>query len=180
MIAKARAGDREALGELVAVCWHPVYRLICHKTGSAEDAQEITQETFFRAFRSLSGYRQTETKFTTYLGRIALNLVTDFWRKKGRTPIVTDLTEQQQLLSAELDPGEQLVQQETRQTLADALKELPDDQRQVIELRIITGLPVKETSTAMGKSEAAIKMLQQRALKSLRQKLLDRGVFEAR
>ena len=178
LIAKARTGDREALDELVAACWHPIYRLISYKTGSPDDAQEITQETFFRAFRSLSGYRQTDASFTTYLGRIAINLVTDFWRKKNRTPLTNDIMEHQHHLASGVDPGEQVIQQETRQSLLDALKELPDEHRQVIELRIIVGLSVRETATSMDKTEAAVKMLQQRALKNLRQKLLDRGAIE--
>ena len=180
LIAKAKTGDREALAEIVATCWHPVYRLISYKTGCPDEAQELTQETFFRAFRSFSDYHQAETRFTTYLGRIALNLITDFWRKRGRSPAFTDITEHQHLADGGPDPGEQLVQKETRQNLQDALSELPDDQRQVVELRIIAGLPVREAAAAMDKTEAAVKMLQQRALKNLRQKLLDRGALEER
>ena len=180
LIEKAKTGDRTALGELVAACWHPVYRLISRKTGNPEDAQEITQETFFRAFRSLSDYRQTEARFTTFLSRIALNLVTDFWRKKGRSPSISDIDDHPALAASGPDPGEQVVLQETRQSLTEALKELPAEQRQAIELRIIAGLPVKEAAIAMDKTEAAVKMLQQRALKNLRQKLLDRGAIEDR
>lgn len=180
LIVKAQAGDRAALGQLVAACWQPVYRLISQKVGSPEDAQEITQETFFRAFRALSGYRPAEAKFTTYLGRIALNLVTDFWRRQGRVPAVTDIAGQQHQLSGGADPGEQVVAGETREQLASALQELPEDQRRVVELRILAGLPVRDTAVALNKTEAAIKMLQQRALKSLRQKLQDRGVVADR
>ena len=178
LIAKAQNGNRAALDELVAACWQPVYRLISQRTGNPEDAQEMTQETFFRAFRSLSGYHPTEAKFSTFLGRIALNLVTDFWRRKGRSPAVADIADHQHHLSDGADPGEQVVAQETRQNLIDALQELPDEQRQVIELRILAGLPVKEAATALRKTEAAVKMLQQRALKNLRQKLQDRGAVE--
>lgn len=178
LIEKAQAGDRTALGELVANCWPIVYRLISQKTQSPEDAQEITQETFFRAFRSLSNFQPRDAKFTTYLGKIALNLVTDFWRRKGRSPVVFDIADHQRHLTDGSDPSERLVTQETRQQLIEALKLLPQEQRQVIELRIIAGLPVKDTAISMKKSDAAIKMLQQRALKNLRQHLQDRGVVE--
>jgi len=178
LIEKAQAGDRDALNELVADCWQGVYRLISYKTHSPEDAQEITQETFFRAFRSLSTYQKTDTRFTTYLGRIATNLVTDFWRKKGRTPVIADIADYQYQVSDGTEPGELIIDNETREDLASALRTLPDEQRQVIELRILAGLPVKETADAMNKSEAAVKMLQQRALKNLRHELLDKGVLE--
>ena len=73
---------------------------------------------------------------------------------------------------------ETVVNRETSETLAILLYELPDEQRRVIELRILAGLPVREVAVAMDKSEAAIKMLQQRALKNLRGKLQDRGALE--
>jgi RNA polymerase sigma-70 factor (ECF subfamily) len=178
LIDRAQAGDRDALDEIVAECWQGVYRLISYKTHSPEDAKDIAQETFFRAFRSLPTYKRSETRFSTYLGRIAVNLVTDFWRKKGRSPNVTDISDYQNSLSDGLDPGDDAVRQETNSALAAALKELSDEQRQVIELRILAGLPVKDTAEAMKKSEAAVKMLQQRALKNLREILAEKGVVD--
>lgn len=178
LIEKAKTGDREALDEIVSDCWQPLYRFISYKTGRPDEAQDIVQETFYRAFRSLSSYQNTEARFSTWLGRIAANLITDLWRKNGRTPIMKDISGYSNQLMGGESPLEELVSQETQETVATLLNELPDEQRQVIELRILAGLPVKEVATAMGKSEAAIKMLQQRALKNLRKMLLDRGVLE--
>jgi len=178
LIDKAKAGDRDALNELISLCWQPVYRFVSYKTGSPEDAQEITQETFIRAFRSLPRYQKTGAMFKTYLDRIALNLITDFWRKKGRTPAVVELAEYQQPIAVDDQPEAQAVSREMSEAIASVLKELPNEQRQTVEFRIIAGLPVRETAIAMGKSEAAIKMLQQRALKNLRVLLLDRGIIE--
>ena len=175
LIEKAKAGDKTALGELVSDCWQPLYRFVSYKLGSADEAQDITQETFFRAFRSLASYQKTDSRFGTYLGRIASNLITDLWRKKGRTPIIHDISDQQELLSGGENPAETLVTLETKETLVALLAELPAEQRQVIEYRILAGLPVKEVAIALDKSEAAIKMLQQRALKTLREKLLAKG-----
>lgn len=178
LIEKAKAGDRDALGEIVADCWQPLYRFISYKTGNADEAQDIVQETFFRAFRSLGSYQKSETRFLTWLGRIATNLITDEWRKKDRTPIMNDISMQQNILTNGEDPSEVVVNQETKEMLATLLTKLPDDQRRVIELRILAGLPVKDTAIAINRSEAAIKMLQQRALKNLREMLLDRGALE--
>ena len=175
LIEKAKAGDKTALGDLVSDCWQPLYRFVSYKLGSADEAQDITQETFFRAFRSLSSYQKTDSRFGTYLGRIASNLITDLWRKKSRTPIFQEISEQPCLPSGDNNPAELLVTLETKETLAVLLAELPLEQRQVIEYRILAGLPVKEVATAMDKSEAAVKMLQQRALKTLREKLLAKG-----
>ena len=178
LIIKAKNGDRDALTQIVSDCWRPLYRFISYKTGKPEEAQDIVQETFFRAFRSLSSYQMTETKFSTWLGRIAANLITDAWRKQGRTPVMQNLDETQNIHAGDLDPAEQVIQAETRKKLAAIVMELPAEQRQVIEMRILAGLPLKEAAVAMNKSEAAVKMLQQRALKALRAKMLEQGVLE--
>lgn len=179
LLGRAQAGDREALNELVSIYWHPVYRFVSYKTGNPEDAQELTQETFYRAFRALPTFRQTGATFKTYLNHIALNLVRDFWRKKGRGPQVVDIANVPDAETADDLPEVQAIKQERRQALTRVLQELPDDQRQAVELRIIAGLPVRDAALAMGKSEAAIKMLQQRALKALRVLLADHGITEA-
>jgi len=175
LIEKAKTGDKAALAELVSNCWQPLHRFIVHKIGSADEAQDVAQETFYRAFRSLSNYKKTDSRFTTYLGRIATNLITDMWRKKGRSPVNSDFDDSQGQLADGENPADLLVARETKATLAAALAELPSEQRQVIEYRILAGLPVKEVAIALDKSEAAIKMLQQRALKNLREKLLAKG-----
>lgn len=177
LIEKAKTGDRDALGELVATCWQPLYRFISYKTGNLAEAGDLTQETFCRAFRALPQYQNNETRFGTWLGRIAQNLISDLWRKNGRSPVIEDLSLHQHILADDENPAEAMVDKETRETLLSVLEEIPIEQRQVVELRIIAGLPVKEVAIAMKKTEAAVKMLQQRALKNLRGKLLNRGAL---
>lgn len=176
LLDRAQAGDREALNELVSIYWHPVYRFVSYKTGNPEDAQELTQETFFRAFRALPTFQKTDATFKTYLNHIAFNLVRDFWRKKGRSPQIVDITNIHEAEAEDDQPEAQALRQEKREAFAKVLRQLPDDQRQAVELRIVAGLPVRDTAMAMGKSEAAVKMLQQRALKSLRVLLVDHGI----
>ena len=179
MIARAQEGDREALNELIAGYWSPVYRLLSYKTGNLEDAQELTQETFFRAFNSLARYKSTGATFKAYLDRIAINLANDFWRKRARTPAMVDIADYQGGVGETELPEAQAVDNETRAAIESVLLELPDEQRIVVELRIINGLPVRQVAIAMEKTEPAIKMLQQRALKNLRKLLLERKVIES-
>lgn len=179
LILDAKNGDREALNILIETYWQPVYRLVCYKVGNSEDAQELTQDTFLRAFRSLERYQDTGAAFKTYLGRIALNLVTDFWRKKGRAPQIVDIAEYQEPLSDSADrPEEAAISAEQQQEISRLISSLPSDQRQAVELRIIAGLSVREAANIMGKTEPALKMLQQRALKNLRKLCIERGIIE--
>jgi len=177
LIAKAQQGDKAALEQLIARYWQPVFRLACLKTGNGEDAQEITQETFLKAFRALPGYRETDASFKTYLGRIALNLITDFWRKKGRSPQVVALADFQEPLADPAPlPEDSALSSERRESIGRMVAMLPAEQRQAVELRIFASLSVEETARVMGKTEAAVKMLQQRALRNLRRLFAEHGI----
>lgn len=177
LIAKAQQGDKAALEQLIAGYWQPVYRLACLKTGNGDDAQEIAQETFLKAFRALPGYRETNASFKTYLGRIALNLITDFWRKKGRSPQVVALADFQEPLADPAPlPEDSALSRERRESIGRVVALLPDEQRRTVELRIFAALSVQETARLMGKTEAAVKMLQQRALRNLRRLFDEHGI----
>ncbi|MDU4960517.1 MAG: RNA polymerase sigma factor [Sporomusaceae bacterium] len=169
LIAAAQAGDRAALNELIGFHWKPVYQFIVYKIGNAHDAQDIAQETFLRAFRALPRYQEGKATFRTYLGRIALNLITDYWRRQGRTPSTVDVADYRGLLEDPAEkPEDRLMQRERQQEVAAALAKLPQEQRRAVELRLLHGMSVQDTAGRLNKSEAAVKMLQQRALANLR------------
>jgi RNA polymerase sigma-70 factor (ECF subfamily) len=177
LIAKAQQGDKAALEQLISRYWQPVFRLACLKTGNGEDAQEITQETFLKAFRALPGYRETNASFKTYLGRIALNLITDFWRKKGRSPQIVALADFQEPLADPAPlPEDSALSRERRESIGRLVAMLPAEQRRTVELRIFAALSLQETARLMGKTEAAVKMLQQRALRNLRRLFDEYGI----
>ncbi|HWR06855.1 RNA polymerase sigma factor [Sporomusa sp.] len=177
MIAKAREGDRAALNALVSSHWPSMYRLALAKTGNPEDAQEIAQDTFLRALAALPRYKETNATFKTYLSRIALNLIIDYYRKRGRAPQVVDIAEYNEpIIDPDSRPEESAVNAEWRGEVLGLLARLPAEQRQVIELRIIQGLSVADAARIMGKSGAAIKMLQQRALKKLKDLFTEHGL----
>ncbi|WP_054259039.1 RNA polymerase sigma factor [Propionispora sp. 2/2-37] len=179
LIEKAKDGDREALNSLILQYWQPVYRLIYNKLGNEEDAKELTQDTFMKALRALPQYKVGDTAFKAYLGRVASNLVIDFWRKQGRTPGIADIADYQEVLSDSAEkPEDYALRFERQQEIAGLVDSLPDEQRQTIRLRVILGLSVKDAALMMDKTEAAVKMLQQRALKNLRRLYLNVNLAE--
>ena len=178
LIKKAKEGDREALNTLVSCYWQPIYRLIYSKLGNEDDAKELTQDTFMNAFRSLPRYKIIDVSFKSYLGRIAINLVTDFWRRKGRTPQLVNINEYQEpIVDVMENPEEYILRHEWQEQMANLVESLPDEQRQAVKLRVILGLSVRDAAVQMNKTEPAIKMLQQRALKNLRKMCLDIGIL---
>lgn len=177
LLAAAQGGDRAALDQLLRSHWQPIYQFITYKIGNQHDAQDIAQETFIRAFRALSRYRETNASFRTYLGRIALNLIADYWRRLGRTPQTVDVADYRGLLEDSSDkPEEQAVKHERQQEVAQVMAQLPAEQRRVVEMRIMQGLSIQETAVQMNKTEAAVKMLQQRALTNLRKLFKDNDI----
>lgn len=178
LITKAKSGDREALNTLVSCYWQPVYRMMYNKLGNEDDAKDLTQETFMKAFRSLPQYKILDVPFKSYLGRIAINLVTDFWRKKGRTPQIANIAEyQESILDIRGNPEEYTLRLEGQEQIANLVESLPEEQCQTVKLRIIVGLSIRDVALQMNKTESAIKMLQQRALKNLRKMCLDIGIL---
>ncbi len=169
LISAAQAGDRAALNTLLSSHWQPIYQFVLYKVGNQHDAQDIAQETFIRAFRALSRYQERNASFRTYLGRIALNLIADHWRRLGRAPQTVDIADYRGLLEEATDsPEDWVLKSERQKEVAGALAQLPVDQKRVVEMRLLIGLSVQETAARMQKTEAAVKMLQQRALGNLR------------
>ena len=163
LITQAKGGDREALNTLVSRYWQPIYMLIYCKIGNEDDAKEITQDTFMNAFRSLPRYKVLGVSFKSYLGRIAINSVTDFWRKKGHAPKFVNLNKyQESIIDIREKPEEYTIWLEGEEQIVNLVESLPEEQCRAVKLRVILGLSVRDVAVQMNKTEPAIKMLQQR------------------
>src|SRR6266481_1821300 len=87
LVARSLRGDPESFNELILRWERPIYALAYRTIGREEDARDVCQETFLRAFRALPAFRG-QAKFSSWLYRIALNLCRDWIRRERRTPIV--------------------------------------------------------------------------------------------
>src|SRR5881398_3941727 len=87
LVARSRTGDTESFNQLVRRWERPIFALAYRVIGREEDARDVTQETFLRAFRALPGFKG-DAKFSSWLYRIALNLCRDWMRRNRRAPVV--------------------------------------------------------------------------------------------
>src|SRR6266853_381734 len=87
LVARSRTGDTESFNQLVRRWERPIFALAYRTLGREEDARDVTQETFLRAFRALPGFKG-DAKFSSWLYRIALNLCRDWMRRDRRAPMV--------------------------------------------------------------------------------------------
>src|ERR1700692_4426401 len=87
LVARSKTGDNESFNQLVKRWERPIFALAYRTLGREEDARDVTQETFLRAFRALPGFKG-DAKFSSWLYRIALNLCRDWMRRDRRAPRV--------------------------------------------------------------------------------------------
>ena len=181
IIEQVLAGDSNAFGDLVEAYQQRVYNLALRMCGNPDDAFDLSQEAFFRAWRGLSGF-QFESAFSTWLFRLTSNVCLDWLRAKRRRPTVSlstvdDEGEEQQL---ELpDPGkspeEILMAAEEREALAKAMNSLPVEYREILTLRAINDLSYTEIAEILKIREGTVKSRLSRARLALRNKLLQNG-----
>ena len=163
MVRAVLDGDPEAYRVLVERYERRIYHVVYGMVRSQEDARDLAQDCFVRAFQNLHRFR-LESKFYTWLCRIAMNLSIDHLRKmKHRSHAAFDdergASEGAQVvrLSSRRDnPSENVARQQVYRQIMDAVESLPDDQKQVLVLREIEDMPYKEIADILGIPEGTV------------------------
>jgi len=175
LVAKSVGGDAESFNELILRWERPIYVLAYRTIGREEDARDVCQETFLRAFRALPGFRG-QAKFSSWLYRIALNLCRDWMRRERRAPTVQppegiDLLD----LAAAAEPSESIEDLVARKDLARAVERvmarLPEEQRTAIILKEFHGLTFREIADLVGCPLSTVKTRLYQGLTVLRREL---------
>jgi RNA polymerase sigma-70 factor, ECF subfamily len=175
LVARSKTGDIDSFNQLVKRWERPIFALAYRTLGREEDARDVTQETFLRAFRALSGFKG-DAKFSSWLYRIALNLCRDWIRKERRTPVVAapEGVEIEELV-AERGPVESVEELAARAELsrevAKAMQHLPPEQRQAIILKEYHGLTFQEIADLMKCPLSTVKTRVYQGLSTLRKQL---------
>ncbi len=171
LVEEARGGDGDALDQLVRVTYAGTYTLAYRLTGNDDDARDVVQEAYLRAYRGLRRFRG-ESQFTTWLYRITANCSATLLAKRARAA-AESLSDDAPLVDgrAEHDPELRAAGEDDRARIAGALAVLPWRLRQVIVLRDIYDLPHGSIATELGISEAAAKVRLHRARRQLRELL---------
>jgi len=172
-------GDAESFNQLIVRWERPIYALAYRVIGREEDARDVCQETFLRAFRAIGGFRG-QSKFSSWLYRIALNLCRDWIRRERRAPVVqapegVDLVD----LASAREPVESIEDLVARHDLsrrvARAMAVLPEEQRTAIILKEYHGLTFQEIATLVGCPLSTVKTRLYQGLVVLRRELSRAG-----
>jgi RNA polymerase sigma-70 factor (ECF subfamily) len=170
LVTLARGGDEEAIGALYDLHCQAIFRYFQARLGHQQSAEDLTGEVFRRMLTGLPGYRGIDLPFRAWLFRIAHNLLIDHYRRESGHTMVP-LKETENASEEESDPVTAVEQRLTMEHAFHALSDLEPSQRDALALRFLSGLSLKETAFAMGKTEDAIKALQRRGLTALRLRL---------
>ena len=163
IVQQVLEGNTNAFEELVLEYEKKVYNVALRILGNSEDAADMTQEAFIKAFNSLSGFRG-DSKFSVWLTRIVSNLCLDFLRSRSRRPTVSlsvedDEGDDVQLDIADVSQSPELLLERslTRESVRRGLKALPEDYREILLLREIQGLSYDEIAEALNIEVGTVK-----------------------
>ena len=175
LVARSMGGDHDSFNQLILRWERPIYALAYRTIGREEEARDVCQETFLRAFRALPKFRR-EAKFSSWIYRIALNLCRDWARKERRAPVVQapedmDLIE----MAAAAEPSESIEDLVARKDLTRvveaAMALLPEEQRTAIVLKEYHGLTFQEIAELQGCPLSTVKTRLYQGLTVLRREL---------
>ena len=166
LILQAKKGDAEAFGTLYDTYAPAIYRFVLFKVGSKSDAEDVTHQVFLKAWKSMKKYRDEGHPFSSWLYRIAQNTIIDHYRSTRTHRDIDTLPED---ALAETPGFEESVDRGLRaEVVHRAIRELDDMSQNVLLMKFVNDLSNKEISATLQKSEGAIRVIQHRALKQLK------------
>lgn len=183
LIRRAQQGDNGAFEALLLLHQKKVYNLCLRMSANPDDALDLSQEAFLRAWRSLGQY-QFEASFSTWLFRLTSNICIDFLRRKKRrqetslTESYDDSDEGAELSVPDAQPGpeQQAMTNETKIELARAMEQLSPEHREILQLRVIEDLQYEQIADILGVRVGTVKSRLARARLSFR-KILKAGNY---
>jgi RNA polymerase sigma-70 factor (ECF subfamily) len=175
-VAQAQAGDQDAFGLLVERHSIRLFQMVYRMTGNEQDAEDVVQETFLRAYKQLNRF-ESRAGFGTWLHRIAANCSLDFLRKRKRQdqhvdPVELEAEEPMSTLSSHAPPpDDQVFHLEVQQKIEAVMGQLTPMERTAFVLRHFEGRSIEEIGRALGTGPSATKQSIFRAVQKLRRSL---------
>jgi RNA polymerase sigma-70 factor (ECF subfamily) len=165
LVQRAVGHDPEAFGRLYDIHLDRVYRHIYYRVGNEQDAEDLTQQVFLKAWQAIDGYKKKASPFVAWLMTISHNLVVDFYRtRKDRAYIEAEILADGPASNPEGAAEASLEQERLRR----AILQLGGDEEQVVLLRFIEGFEFREIASVLQKKEGNIRVILHRALVKLR------------
>lgn len=171
IIKNAQAGEREAMEHIIATYNDQIFRMLFYRINSWNDAQDLTQETFIKAFKNIKQLKQAE-KFKSWLYSIALNLVKDFYRKKKLLSFFGQSTDLEKLIKYNPHSGNKSNLIKAKEFGEEIKKKytgfLSRNEKQIFLLKYIDDLTIHEIAQTLNKNENTVKTHLYRSIKKIK------------
>lgn len=167
LVKKIKKGDKEAFEEIYNLFAERIFRYIYLKIGNKEEAEDLTQQVFIKVWEAIDNFQFRKNPFSSWIYRIAHNLVVDFYRKQKDLLSLNDDIKVEIIDSLNLE--ERLYYKEELRKILKIINQLPTTQRDILILRFIDDLSYREIAKIMKKSPLSLRVLQHRALKKLKE-----------
>ncbi len=165
LVKKAKDGEVEAFGLLYDHYLPKIYRFVLLKVSYREEAEDLAHQTFLKAWENISHYDSMGYSFGSWLYQIARNATIDYYRKSRPQVSIEEAAE----LPFEGDFLQESIDSKIEwKKLTEGIKKLKDTEQDVLVMRFVEDLSLKEVAEILGKSEGAVKLVQHRAIKNLR------------
>lgn len=166
LIKRAQKGDKDAFGEIYKLFLKQIFRFLYFSVRNYELAQDLTQNTFFKAWRALPSFSIPHGSFRAFLFTIARNLAIDESRKKKEIPLEA-ISE----YPSKEDPQEYIQIEETKKLVWEALDKLDPEDKYMVVLRFFEEFEYEEIAKTLGKKEGTVRVGLHRILKKLKSHL---------
>jgi RNA polymerase sigma-70 factor (ECF subfamily) len=174
LVKKVQGGDEVAFSSLYDEFADRIYKFVRLKVSDAEQAEDLLQEIFVKAWQGCKKLDLNDLNFSAWLYRVASNTVNDHYRKVYRRPQTVELDPAYNL--AGTDDTEKLTEDSFEsEAMRKVVGDLPDNYKQIIELRYFQDFTVEETAQVLDKSSVTVRVLQHRAIKKLKQLFKENG-----
>lgn len=167
LVSKARQGDSQAFGQIYDNFAQRIFKYVRLKIQNRQEAEDVLQEVFVKAYQGLNSLSLENLNFSAWLYKVASNTINDYFRKKYRMPEVQAIDEHFDLSDGK-SLEKEIVIQSDMETARQAFEHLPPLYKQVLELRFLQDMSLKEVARIFNKSNLSIRLVQYRALKRVR------------
>ena len=175
LVLQAQDGDAEAFGRIYDAYVERIYRFVFFRVDDQQTAEDITSQVFLKAWSNLDRFQFSRTPYIAWLYTIAHNTVIDHYRTRKVTTALEDVQLSQpddaEAVENQIDLTVEM------KAIKTAMRDLTDDQQQVLNLRFIEGMSNTEIALQLGKREGAIRALQMRGLQALAKQLAEKVVI---
>jgi len=167
LISRAKKGETEAFGQIYTLFAERIFRYIYLKVSNKEEAEDLTQQVFIRAWESIDSFKPLQNPVGSWFYAIAHNLIIDFYRKQKKDFSLDNENVKIEVIDP-IDLNERLVIKEEAQKILKLINQLPEEHRDILFLRYIDDLSYQEIAKIIRKRPLTLRVLHHRALKRLK------------